>query len=181
MSETSAPASAAQIIARRLRDLGCRHAFGIPGGEVLAMMNALEDAGIAFTLTKHENGAGFMAEGAHHANGAPGILLATIGPGLANAVNVIANAEQDRVPMIVLTGCVDAEDPGMSVGAAQELGGEGAREHQVVGVDRLSRDLAEGVDPPGGSADDPVRALHREASRFADPRAANRTASRILT
>ncbi len=74
------------------------------------MMKALEDAGIAFTLTKHENGAGFMAEGAYHATGAPGILLATIGPGLANAVNVIANAEQDRVPLIVLTGCVDAEE-----------------------------------------------------------------------
>ena len=102
--------STVEIIAARLYDAGCRHAFGIPGGEVLKMMNALEDAGIAFTLAKHENGAGFMAEGTHHATGAPGILLATIGPGLANAVNVIANAEQDRVPLIVLTGCVDADE-----------------------------------------------------------------------
>ncbi len=102
--------STVDIIASRLYEAGCRHAFGIPGGEVLAMMHALEDAGIAFSLAKHENGAGFMAEGTHHANGAPGILLATIGPGLANAVNVIANAEQDRVPLIVLTGCVDADE-----------------------------------------------------------------------
>lgn len=98
------------VIAQRLYMAGCRHAFGIPGGEVLAMMEALDRAGITFTLTKHENAAGFMAEGTHHANGAPGILLATVGPGIANAVNVIANAQQDRVPLIVLSGCIDPAD-----------------------------------------------------------------------
>ncbi len=97
------------IIAQRLFEAGCRHAFGIPGGEVLAMMEALARAGISFTLTKHENAAGFMAEGTHHANGAPGILLATVGPGIANAFNVIANAQQDRVPLIVLSGCIDED------------------------------------------------------------------------
>ena len=97
------------IIAQRLFEAGCRHAFGIPGGEVLAMMEALARAGINFTLTKHENAAGFMAEGTHHANGAPGILLATVGPGIANAFNVIANAQQDRVPLIVLSGCIDED------------------------------------------------------------------------
>ncbi|MEO1018575.1 MAG: thiamine pyrophosphate-dependent enzyme, partial [Pseudomonadota bacterium] len=56
----------------------------------------------------HENAGGFMAEGTYHATGAPGILLATIGPGIANAVNVAANALQDRVPLIVISGCVDA-------------------------------------------------------------------------
>jgi acetolactate synthase-1/2/3 large subunit len=49
-----------------------------------------------------------MTEGAHHATGAPGVLLATLGPGAANATNVVANAFQDRVPLIFLTGCVDA-------------------------------------------------------------------------
>ena len=42
--------------------------------------------------------------------GAPGVLLATLGPGVANAVNVVANAEQDRVPLIFITGCVDPAD-----------------------------------------------------------------------
>jgi len=98
------------LIAERLRGAGCRHAFGIPGGEVLAMMAALADHGIRFTLCKHENAGGFMAEGAHHATGAPAILLATLGPGLANAVNTIANAWQDQVPLIVLSGAVDAAE-----------------------------------------------------------------------
>lgn len=99
--------TAAQILAQVLYDAGCRHAFGIPGGEVLTVMHALADAGLDFTLTKHENAAGFMAEGTYHATGTPGVLIATLGPGVANAVNVIANAEQDRVPLIFLTGCVD--------------------------------------------------------------------------
>ena len=97
----------ADIIAGKLHAAGCRHAFGIPGGEVLALMQSLDQAGMNFVLVKHENAGGFMAEGGWHADGAPGVLLATIGPGAANAVNVVANAWQDRVPLIFLTGCVD--------------------------------------------------------------------------
>ncbi|TYC49367.1 thiamine pyrophosphate-binding protein [Rhodobacterales bacterium] len=97
----------ADIIAGKLHAAGCRHAFGMPGGEVLALMQALDEAGLRFVLVKHENAGGFMAEGGWHADGAPGVLLATLGPGAANAVNVIANAWQDRVPLVFLTGCVD--------------------------------------------------------------------------
>ncbi|ADZ72586.1 thiamine pyrophosphate-binding protein [Polymorphum gilvum] len=100
----------ADLIAKKLHAAGCRHAFGIPGGEVLALMDALDRAGLAFALVKHENAGGFMAEGTWHATGAPGVLLATLGPGVANAVNVVANAFQDRVPLIFLTGCVDAAE-----------------------------------------------------------------------
>lgn len=101
---------AADILARRLYEAGCRHAFGMPGGEVLTLVDALEQAGIRFVLARHENAAGFMAEGVHHSDGAPAILVATLGPGAMNGVNVVANALQDRVPMIVLTGCVDADE-----------------------------------------------------------------------
>lgn len=100
----------ADLIAQKLAASGCTRAFGIPGGEVLTIIDALERAGIRFHLAKHENVAGFMAEGTWHATGAPGILVATIGPGVANAVNVIANAHQDRVPLVVITGCMDEAD-----------------------------------------------------------------------
>jgi acetolactate synthase-1/2/3 large subunit len=79
----------------------------MPGGEVVVLLDALESAGVRFVLCKHENNAGYMAEGAWQATGAPGILLTTIGPGLANAVNTIANAFQEQVPLIVLSGCID--------------------------------------------------------------------------
>ncbi|CAN1538348.1 IlvB Thiamine pyrophosphate-requiring enzymes [acetolactate synthase, pyruvate dehydrogenase (cytochrome), glyoxylate carboligase, phosphonopyruvate decarboxylase] [Rhabdaerophilaceae bacterium] len=108
----------ADVIARRLAAQGCRIAFGMPGGEVLAIIEALEKAGIRFVLVKHENAGGFMGEGYWHGQSeaepgapvAPAVLVATLGPGAANAVNVVANAHQDRVPMIVLTGRVDAAE-----------------------------------------------------------------------
>ncbi|MEO1678749.1 MAG: thiamine pyrophosphate-binding protein [Pseudomonadota bacterium] len=101
---------AADLIAQRLAEAGIRHAFGMPGGEVLTLVDALGRAGIAFHLAKHENAAGFMAEGVWQRTGAPGVLVATVGPGAVNGVNTVANAHQDRVPLIVLTGCVDDFD-----------------------------------------------------------------------
>lgn len=97
----------ADLLAVQLAAAGATHAFGIPGGEVLALVDALERAGIRFQLARHENAAGFMAEGLWHATGALPVLVATLGPGVANAVNVVANAQQDRVPLIIVAGCVD--------------------------------------------------------------------------
>lgn len=100
--------NAAQVIARRLREAGVKYAFGIPGGEVLTMMDALDEVGIEFVLVKHENCGGFMGEATYHRNHTPAVLLTTVGPGAANAFNVVANAQQDRVPLIFLTGRVDS-------------------------------------------------------------------------
>ncbi|EPJ44924.1 MAG: acetolactate synthase AlsS [Osedax symbiont Rs2] len=99
-----------ELIAQRLVRAGVKSAYGIPGGEVLTLIKALDGAGIEFVMSKHENAAGFMAEGSYHASGAPGVLVATVGPGVANAINFIVNAQQERVPIIYLTGCVDASE-----------------------------------------------------------------------
>ncbi len=106
----SATRTGADLVGLALARAGATHAFGIPGGEVLALMQGLDQAGLAFVLVKHENAGGFMAEGLWHATGALPVLIATLGPGVANAVNVVANALQDRVPLIFLTGCVDAAE-----------------------------------------------------------------------
>lgn len=107
MTGRASKTTGADLVAERLAAAGATHAFGIPGGEVLALLDALGRAGIRFQLAKHENAAGFMAEGLWHATGALPVLVATLGPGVANAVNVVANAQQDRVPLIFITGCVD--------------------------------------------------------------------------
>lgn len=96
------------IIGRALRKAGATHVFGIPGGEVLALIQGVNAADIRFVLVKHENSGGFFAEGHWHMTGALPVLVATLGPGVANAVNVVANAMQDRVPLIFLTGCVES-------------------------------------------------------------------------
>jgi acetolactate synthase-1/2/3 large subunit len=100
---------AADYIAEGLYRAGCRYAFGMPGGEVLTILDALQKAKIEFVLCKHENNGGHMAEGIYQRTGLLSALVATIGPGATNIVNVVANAKQERVPLIVITGCIDPQ------------------------------------------------------------------------
>lgn len=101
----------ADHIALRLHQAGVCHAFGIPGGEVLALMDALRRAGIAFHLVKHETPGGFMADAVAQLTGTPAVLVATLGPGVSNLVNAVAHAYLDRTPMLVLTARID---PGLA-------------------------------------------------------------------
>jgi acetolactate synthase-1/2/3 large subunit len=100
-------ATVAEHIAARLRETGVRDAFGIPGGEVLAVMDALDRAGIAFHLVKHETPGGFMADAVAQLMRTPAVLVATLGPGVTNLVTAVAHAYLDRTPMIVLTACIE--------------------------------------------------------------------------
>src|SRR5918993_2029553 len=93
-----------EIIAAALRDNGVTHAFGIPGGEVLELLDAFRKVGIVFVLTKQELGAGMMADAVFRLTGRPGVLVATLGPGITNTTTAVAHALLDRSAMIVLTG-----------------------------------------------------------------------------
>jgi sulfopyruvate decarboxylase TPP-binding subunit len=84
------------LIGRTLKNAGITHAFGIPAGEVLALIQGLNAADIQFILVKHENNGGFFAEGHWHMTGALPVLVATLGPGVANAINVVCTARQCR-------------------------------------------------------------------------------------
>lgn len=97
----------ADIAAQTLHAHGVRHAFGMPGGEVVTLIDALQTAGIRFVLARHETAASFMAAAEGTNRGAPGLLVTTVGPGLANAVNGIADAAQEHAPLIVMSGVVD--------------------------------------------------------------------------
>lgn len=92
------------IIARALRKQGVRYAFGIPGGEVLELLEAFRKAGIRFVLTKQELGAGFMADASFQLTGCPGVLVATLGPGITNTATAVAQALLDRSAVLVITG-----------------------------------------------------------------------------
>ncbi len=97
----------ADTVAAVLAAHGVRHAFGMPGGEVVTLIDGLGGAGIRFHLARHETAAAIMAAGCHAAGGGPGLLVTTVGPGLANAVNGIADAAQEHVPLVVISGVVD--------------------------------------------------------------------------
>lgn len=94
----------AEIIAQALKEEGVRYAFGIPGGEVLELLEAFRKAGIKFILTKQELGAGFMADAAYQLTGKPGVLVATLGPGITNTTTAVAQALLDRSAVMVITG-----------------------------------------------------------------------------
>lgn len=94
----------ARIIAQALHEEGVRHAFGIPGGEVLELLEAFREVGIKFVLTKQEMGAGIMAEASYQLTGTPGVLVATMGPGITNTTTAVAQALLDRSALLVITG-----------------------------------------------------------------------------
>lgn len=97
----------AGYLAQRIHETGARHAFGIPGGEILSVMDALDQVGIRFHLVKHETAGGFMADAVSRLTQTPGVLVATLGPGVSNLVSAVANAYLDRTPMVVITACID--------------------------------------------------------------------------
>src|SRR5919199_4363262 len=96
----------ADAIAARLRAAGVRHAFGIPSGQVLAIIDAMRRVGIEFVLVSHEGAAGFMADVIGRVSGVPGVAVATVGPGATNLTTGIGNALLDRSPALAITGQV---------------------------------------------------------------------------
>lgn len=104
----SGGSTTSEVLARCLAARGVRHAFGMPGGEVLPVLEALREQGIDFVLTRHEGSAGFMADVAWQLTGAPGVCVATLGPGATNLVTGLAGALLDRAPVVAITGQVES-------------------------------------------------------------------------
>jgi acetolactate synthase I/II/III large subunit len=95
-----------QVLVDTLRAHGVEFIFGYPGGAVIQLFDTLYDADIQTILTRHEQGAGHMADGYARATGKPAVCVATSGPGATNLVTAIATANMDSVPLIAITGQV---------------------------------------------------------------------------
>lgn len=97
----------ADAVVRSLEELGVDTVFGLPGGAVLPLYDALAHARtLRHVLVRHEQGAGHAAEGYAVASGRVGVCIATSGPGATNLVTAIADAYLDSVPIIAITGQV---------------------------------------------------------------------------
>lgn len=96
----------AQILVDTLVKKGVECVFGIPGGAVLPLFDALYDSAIRFILTRHEQAAGHAADGYARATGKVGVCLVTSGPGATNLTTAIATAFMDSVPLVAITGQV---------------------------------------------------------------------------
>jgi acetolactate synthase-1/2/3 large subunit len=97
----------ADAILRSLEAEGVEVVFGIPGGAILPLYDALaRGTTIRHVLARHEQGAGHMAEGYARASGRVGVAIATSGPGATNLVTPIADAWMDSTPLVCITGQV---------------------------------------------------------------------------
>jgi len=95
---------ASDLFVKALENEGVEYVFGIPGEENLDFLNSLKGSKIKLILTRHEQGAGFMAATVGRLTGKPGVCLSTLGPGATNLVTPAAYANLGAMPMLMITG-----------------------------------------------------------------------------
>src|SRR5438477_4231775 len=98
------PATVAGDFARVLRAAGVQRMYGLPGEYHLRILDAIAAEGLTYVAAREESGAVLMAATEAQAGVLPGVVLVTIAPGVTNAINGIAHAWLDRVPLLVVTG-----------------------------------------------------------------------------
>ncbi|MGH8008291.1 MAG: acetolactate synthase large subunit [Candidatus Binatia bacterium] len=94
----------AELLVRCLETEGVTCIFGVPGEEIMDLLDALKDSSITFVATRHEQGAAFMADVYGRLSGRAGVCLSTLGPGATNLMTGVANANMDHSPVVALTG-----------------------------------------------------------------------------
>src|SRR5712691_2344680 len=105
----------ADLIVATLKAAGISRGFGIPSGNVLPLMEAMRTGGIEFVLTAHEGSAGFAADVMGRMTGAPGLCIATLGPGATNLATGVGCAFLDRSPMIAITCNLNTDQLGRRI------------------------------------------------------------------
>ncbi len=98
--------SAAELIVRCLENEGVTHVFGIPGEENIRLVEAISRSSVRYVLTRHEQGASFMAETYGRLTGRAGVCSATLGPGAINLLLGTADATTNSTPLIALSAQV---------------------------------------------------------------------------
>src|ERR687897_1756166 len=101
----------AAAVAQSLAEAGIRKVFGLPGGEVLVLIDELRKVGIDFVLMRHEANAGIAAAVYGKLQRQPGVVIATLGPGAANLMLPIANAYLDQEPLLAITAQLPDDFP----------------------------------------------------------------------
>lgn len=95
---------ASDLFIKALENEGVEYIFGVPGEENLDFLNSLKDSKIKLILTRHEQGAGFMAATYGRLTGKPGVCLSTLGPGATNLTTPAAYAQLGAMPLMMITG-----------------------------------------------------------------------------
>ena len=117
--------SGSEMVIRALQAEGVEVVFGLPGGTVIPLYDAIHDTKKPFhVLVRHEQAAAHAADGYARASGRPGVCLATSGPGATNLVTGLATAWADSVPVVAITGQA----------ATAVIGTDGFQEADMIGM-----------------------------------------------
>ncbi|WP_160109072.1 5-guanidino-2-oxopentanoate decarboxylase [Pseudomonas izuensis] len=139
----------AQALVQLLESYGVEHVFGIPGVHTVELYRGLHGSRLTHVSPRHEQGAGFMADGYARARGKPGGCFIITGPGMTNILTAMGQAYADSVPMLVISTCNRREHLRLGHGHLHELpdqralvAGVCALSHTVQHPDQLPEVLA---------------------------------------
>lgn len=138
--------SIGEALVAQLSERGVDCVFGIPGVHTIELYRGLAASGIRHVTPRHEQGAGFMADGYARVSGKPGVAFVITGPGLTNTLTAMGQARADSVPMLVVSGVNTLKSLGKGMGHLHELPDQRAMARTVALVSERVEN-AEGLTP----------------------------------
>src|SRR4030095_1368437 len=114
-------ATCGEVLVELLAGYGVECIFGIPGVHTVELYRGVAASGIRHVTPRHEQGAGFAADGYARCMGKPGVCFIITGPGMTNIMTAMAQAYADSVPMLVISSVNARHQLGMAQGRLHEL------------------------------------------------------------
>ena len=139
-------ATCGEVLVKLLEDYGVEQVFGIPGVHTVELYRGLARSSINHVTPRHEQGAGFMADGYARTSGKPGVCFIITGPGMTNITTAMGQAYADSIPMLVISSVQSRSQLGGGRGKLHELPNQGAL---VAGVSAFSHTLMSASELPG--------------------------------
>jgi len=114
-------ATCGEVLVKLLEDYGVEQVFGIPGVHTVELYRGLARSSINHVTPRHEQGAGFMADGYARTSGKPGVCFIITGPGMTNITTAMGQAYADSIPMLVISSVNHTASLGKGWGCLHEI------------------------------------------------------------
>ena len=138
-------ATCGEVLVKLLEGYGVEQVFGIPGVHTVELYRGLARSSIRHVTPRHEQGAGFMADGYARTSGKPGVCFIITGPGMTNITTAMGQAYADSIPMLVISSVQSRSQLGGGRGKLHELPNQSA---MIAGVAAFSHTLMSAADLP---------------------------------
>jgi acetolactate synthase-1/2/3 large subunit len=138
-------ATCGEVLVKLLEGYGVEHVFGIPGVHTIELYRGVASSSITHITPRHEQGAGFMADGYARARQKPGVCFIITGPGMTNIATAMGQAYADSIPMLVISSVQSRQQLGGGRGKLHELPNQSA---MMAGVSAFSHTLMTADDLP---------------------------------